>query len=328
MAGGITWHVLNGPRWRRTSRGYYLPALGVPATPAQRIVEAAAALPPGAAIGGWAAAYACGADLLDGLDDLTMRPLPVTMCLPPGLHRPPTPGRRYLQRRLDDSELTSRAGIPITTPVRTAFDLVVDTPDPTEAVVALDAMLAAGLVDPLQLMPSPGRRGAGSILAAVQLARRGVRSTWETRLRMLDTSELGFPCPLVNSSVTDLDGRFLGTPDLLDVEAGLVLEYDGSRWTGSEITGGHRDRDQHRADNVREELLERAGLIVVRAESGDLRRHRPRLRARLAAARADGLQRDRRRDRWALPRSSSRQSRFSPPDDRDYLLPGRPRLTT
>lgn len=296
-------------------------------TPAQRIVEAAAVLPPGAAISGWAAAYACGADLLDGLDDLTMQPLPVTICLPPGLHRSQTPSLRYVQRRLDDTEVTLRPGIPVTRPLRTAFDLVMDAPDLTEAVVALDATLAAGLLVSDQLRPSPGRRGGGLVRSVVALSRAGVRSTWETRLRMLYVLDLGFPCPLVNRTVTDLEGRVLGTPDLLDVEAGLVLEYDGSRWTGSSVEGGHRNRDQHRADNVREELFERAGLIVLRADHGDVRHYRRRLMARMSDARSDGLQRDRRRDRWALGPPSS-QSRLSTPADRDYLLPVRPRLTS
>ncbi len=57
-----------------------MPSTGVPSSPTQRIIEAAAVVQPGAALGGWAAAYACGADLLDGLDDFTMAPLPVLVC--------------------------------------------------------------------------------------------------------------------------------------------------------------------------------------------------------------------------------------------------------
>ena len=44
----------------------------------------------------------------------------------------------------------------------------------------------------------------------------------------------------------------------------------------------------------------RAGLVVVRVEKADLTTYRSRLAERLAAARADGLQRDRSRDRWTL----------------------------
>lgn len=327
VAAGVTRHVLDGPRWRRTSRGFYVLATDLPRTPTQRILEAAAALPAGAAIGGWAAAFSWGADLLDGLDDHTTAPLPVTVCLPPGLHRAGIPGLDYRQQHLDDTDVGSRAGIPVTVPGLTACDLAARATDLTEAVVALDAVLAAGLLRHLQLPVAPGRRGAAQARRAAGLARTGVRSTWETRLRMLYVLELGFPSPLVNRSVLDLDGRSLGVPDLLDVEAGLVLEYDGARWTGSPVVGGHRDRDQHRADNVREELFERAGLTVVRADGRDLSHYRRRLMARVSAARADGLRRDRSRDRWMV-RPSSRQSGFSSVVDREDLLLGRPRLSS
>jgi hypothetical protein len=52
--------------------------------------------------------------------------------------------------------------------------------------------------------------------------------------------------------------------------------------------------------NAREERLERAGLIVVRVEKSDLTKHRVRLAERIRSARADGLRRDRSRDRWTL----------------------------
>ena len=283
-------------------------------------------MPAGAAIGGWAAAYAWGADLLDGLDDRTVAELPVVVCVPLGGHRVAVAGIHYRQQRLAGDEVHTRAGIPFTSPARTASDLLHRASDLTEAVVALDAMLAAGLrVRDLSLVP--GRRGAQQARRAVELARPGVRSTWETRLRMLYVLELGFPMPLVNEPVYDLDGRLLGVPDLLDVEAGLVLEFDGARWSGSSIAGGHRNRDQHRADNVREELFERAGLTVVRADGRDVGQYRRRLMARISAARRDGLERDRTRDRWVVG-TRRRLSRFERPENRNSLLLERPRLSS
>ncbi len=92
--------------------------------------------------------------------------------------------------------------------------------------------------------------------------------------------ELGMGEPEINVPVFDLDGRFLGAPDLLDLEAGLAIEFDGAV---------HRERRKHREDNVREEGLERGGLVVARADSLDLTAHRPQLGRRLAAARADAL---------------------------------------
>jgi len=147
VAAGVTRHVLAGPRWRRTLRGLYVPATGVPSTPTQRLVEAAALLPAGGAMGGWAAAYAWGADLLDGRDDHTLREQPVLPFLPPGQHRAALPGVRYGQQQLRPVEIVTRSGLVLTTPSRTASDLVRGAPDLTEAVVALDALLGAALVE-------------------------------------------------------------------------------------------------------------------------------------------------------------------------------------
>ena len=78
--------------------------------------------------------------------------------------------------------------------------------------------------------------------------------------------QAGLPRPLVNRPVFDLDGRFLGIPDLLDPEAGLVTEFDGRL---------HRERRQHQTDNIREEKLEGSNLTVCRVDSLDLRQPVP-----------------------------------------------------
>lgn len=116
---------------------------------------------------------------------------------------------------------------------------------------------------------------------------------------MFTVLELGLTGFEPNRAVFDRAGNLLGVPDLLDAEAALAIEYDGASWR-SDRTKGHRDREQHREDNAREERLERAGLIVVRVEKSDLTQHRARLAERILSGYADGLQRDRRRDRWTL----------------------------
>lgn len=90
-------------------------------------------------------------------------------------------------------------------------------------------------------------------------------------------------------------------PDLFDEEAGLAMEYDGASWVGGRPLG-HRDVDQHRSDNVREEVMETRNVIVVRADARDVGAYRHRTAARLQAARQDGLRRDRSRDRWVVHR--------------------------
>ena len=76
------------------------------------------------------------------------------------------------------------------------------------------------------------------------------------------TQDAALPRPLVNQPVFDRRGRLLGYPDLLDVEAGLVGEYDGE---------DHRRSLRHSSDVGREALLRRHGLEVTRATSWDLR---------------------------------------------------------
>lgn len=293
--------TLTGPRFTRTAYGWYRRS-GSSTSTAQRILDAAAGLPDGALIAGWAAAYVHGVDQLDGFDDHTLAPLPVPVLLPPGRRRRPTDGVSYRQsRRAARHEEVE--GVPVTTLVRAALDLALRGATLTEAVVAVDAVLGSRLlvrrrlqrvVD--DLLP---RRGVRQARRAIELARVGVRSPWESRLRMFAVTELGWHDLLVNRAVFDGRGHLLGIPDLLDAEAGLALEYDGATWR-ADRSAGHRDRRQHREDNEREERLERAGLVVVRVEKADLTTYRSRLAGRLDAARADGLLRERSRDRWTL----------------------------
>jgi hypothetical protein len=138
----------------------------------------------------------------------------------------------------------------------------------------------------------PGARstGLGQFQRALALADPATVNPWESRLRMFAMLRAGLPRPLVNQPVFDLGGNFLGIPDLLDPEAGLVLEFDGQ---------DHRRRRQHQADNIREEKLEVVNLTVCRVDSLDLRQPVP-LIERLRARRAQGMARDRGRDRWTL----------------------------
>lgn len=304
----VSKHVLDGPRWRRTGWGYYVPS-SVPLTPTQRIVEAATMAPPGAVIAGWAAAYALGTDQLDGRDDHTMQDSPVSVLLPPSLHRQSVVGVRYREDRVSKGETVAVGGLLVTDGLRTALDLARWASSTTEAVVMIDAVLAARVVSRSVLVHRAGEltgvRGIRQCRTAVAHCRIGVRSPWESRLRMLCELDLRWPALRVNQPLFDGAGRLLGIPDLLDAEAGLAIEYDGVYWSDSEFSGGHRHRTQHRADNAREELFERSGLIVVRAVKDDLTRHRDELERRLTAARTEGLSRDRRRDRWCLVQTAA-----------------------
>ena len=295
---GVAEHLLRTPRWQRTSRGLYVPA-GSSRTVTQRIIAAAALLPSDGSIGGWAAAYVHGVDQLDGCDP-QLRELPVDVLLPPGLHRLHVPGVTYRRVSLRAGQTSLVHGIRVTSLLRAAVDLACWADSVTEATVRLDLLLEAGL-DPTELRAAApaGRRGAVQARQATALARPGSRSPGETRLRLLYGTEFPHATVLLNPTLLDGSGRFVAIPDLFDPDAGLALEYDGASWD-SDRQEGHRDRRQHREDNVREEAVERLGVIVVRVDAADLGPHRRQTAYRVQRARADGLRRDRGQARWIV----------------------------
>ena len=241
-------------------------------------VEAAPLIPSSGAITGWAAAYAHGVDALDGLDPEDLRPLKITICLGRDTGRLDLPGVTYVRDRLADEEIAIVDDLPFTSPVRATVDGVRRAPSLVEAVVFLD-MAAAALGISLDDVAGwaanhPGVRGQRLIGRALRLADRASASPWETRLRLFYLLKAFLPRPLVNRPVFDLNEKFLGIPDLMDPEAGLACEFDGQ---------DHRQRRQHRNDNVREEGFEEANLVVTRVDSLDLRSPVP-LIERLRAA--------------------------------------------
>lgn len=297
---GVAEHLLRTSRYDRTSRGLYVPG-GTTRSPAQRIVCAAALLPRGAAIGGWAAGHVHGADLLDGLDRHRAE-LPVDVLLPPGLHRLALAGVRYRRVALGPDDAVWHGDLRVTSPLRTAVDLACWAGSTVEATVVLDLMLGAGLgLEELRAVRVHARRGAVAARAALDLVRPGSRSPGETRLRLLYLEEVGHVPVLLNPTLLDTRGNVVAMPDLFDEEAGLALEYDGASWD-SERALGHRDARQHREDNAREEEMERLGVRVVRAGADDLGAYRRQTSYRLGRARADGLSRDRGGDRWIVRR--------------------------
>lgn len=127
---------------------------------------------------------------------------------------------------------------------------------------------------------------------AADLMRTEVWSPQESRLRYCYQIDAGLPRPILNVRVFDDDGVLIGHPDLFDPEAALATEFDGAH---------HRDREQHRKDNIREEHFESVGVTVVRSDSLDLRpRHRRQLIHRMQDGHRRGLRRNRTNDRWLL----------------------------
>jgi len=190
----------------------------------QRILDAAAVMPPGAVVGGWAAAYLHGATHLDGRDEPVLLLLPADRVVK-------RPGIQISRVALDPVDVTTKQGISCSTGTRAGFDLLRLAPDLTEAVTAGDCVVRTGLTTQAGLLSyaaeHPRRRGLRQLRAALPLVNPAAASPPESRLRMLCGQRAGLPGLLVNVPLYGATGDFLGIPDLLEPVTGLVIEYDG-----------------------------------------------------------------------------------------------------
>lgn len=282
-----------GARWRAVGSGLFVPADVDGDVVEQRIVEVAAAAGPTAALTGWAALRLHGAAYFDGRVDARRRPVAV---VDPARQLRSSPERRASRAALPAHHVVRRARVAVTVPERALVDELLALRDLDERVVAVDMAYAGEVTSPNRLeawlRDEPRGRGWRHVEAAFSHADEHVRSPPESRLRQRWTSA-GLPRPLCNRAVLDLDGRRLGTPDLLDVEAGVAIEYDGA---------AHRTRARHRTDTRRREGFDRVGLVTLVVVAGDL--DDDGLVARFQDHRARGLAQPGPR-RWApAPRAS------------------------
>lgn len=163
---------------------------------------------------------------------------------------------------LAGDEITKVGGLPVTTPVRTAFDLgrYLDT---DTAIVRLDALKWAtffSVDDVMQLAQRyPGARGLRQLKTVLPLVDGGAASPKETWLRMLLINN-GFPPPTTQIPVTD-GGRLLAVLDMGWEDLMIAVEYDGDH---------HRTiRAQYVKDRRRIRRLEQLGWIVVQVIAED-----------------------------------------------------------
>jgi hypothetical protein len=277
---GPTKSAARGAAWRQTSHGFYVPATTPTDVPEQRIVEQSVRLPAFGAVTGWAACRLHRANFFDGLkpDGKTLIPVPLAL------------GRRGNIRRdaqvllnydlLAPDELTVACGVPVTRRERAVFDAMRFAPSVRETTVALEMAVGAGLTS-IERMTAYARDHAGwkhmvQVRAALALAREHSRSPNEVRFRLVWELDAGLPRPQINCPIHDLDGRLLGIADLIDLEAGLVAEFDGE---------DHRSRERHTKDLAKDEALRGVGLEVTRVSGTDLR-DRPLVVRRLRSARS------------------------------------------
>ncbi|MGY1673061.1 type IV toxin-antitoxin system AbiEi family antitoxin [Geodermatophilus sp. SYSU D00710] len=266
-AGRITRHQLRSAAWQRLFRDVYA-CSSVTVTHEVRAGAAALLLVPGAVVSGRSAAVLWDVDAATVTDD-------VELTVPPGSSACTVPGVRVRRWALDPNEVTTRRGVPVTSPETTAVDLA-RAPGPlTGAVALVDALVARRVTDlgrvraAVAAATGPGCRRARSVVALVDgLA----ESPQETRLRLLlHASRL--PRPVAQYRVRDDVGRVVARVDFAWPEHRVAVEYEG-RW--------HGRPQQVAADRARLNRLTAAGWRVVFVTAEDLQEP-GRLVARLAA---------------------------------------------
>jgi hypothetical protein len=281
QAGLLTRAQLAGRSWCRLYPDIYL-RNGVPLDHFIWCEAAALLLPRGAAIAGRSAAYLWQASGLTAGDrpGKADRPTkadqpikanqpikadqPVEVAVPSTISMRPHADLRLSRTSLDAGDVIRFGAIPVTTPVRTAFDLA-RRPGLIDAVVAVDALLTKRLVTLAGLADYAAERagwpGTRQMPRVLSLAVPGAESPMETRLLLLLVLA-GLPAPAVQYRVS---GYRL---DLAYPEVRLGVEYDGDH---------HRGRDQFRHDVARLNRLRLLGWTVLRFTANDVLRNPQRM---------------------------------------------------
>jgi hypothetical protein len=290
---GPTRSQASGPHWRRTSQGHYVPARVDSTVPEQRIVEAAALLPGFGAVTGWASLRWQGGAWFGGLTGGGRVELPVDLAISSADIRN-QPGSRVSAEGLPPHEIVVVDGMRVTTAVRSAFFAMRHAGQLREAVAVLDLAAYSDLVSLDEMAAYAGEHpawtGVPQVRDALALAEENVWSPAEVSARLIWVLDAHLPSPLCNRPVFDLRGNHLGTPDLFDAAAGVVVEYDGSI---------HLAGERRVVDVRREEAFRRAGLEYLTV-LGDHLRHRDRTAARMREVRRRALAARPAQRRWTI----------------------------
>jgi hypothetical protein len=194
----------------------------------------------------------------------------------------PQVGIEVTQEHLDLQEMAVVDGLPMTTVQRSLGYEMRYAGSVRSAAVAF-CMAAYSDLASIEEMNAFFARHAGwdgirLARSAMALAEENCWSPQEVRMLLVWLLDAGLPRPLCNRPVFDRSGRHIGTPDLLDPEAGVAGEYDGPL---------HLHSGQRRKDRDREEAFRGVGLEYFTILTGDLGdRSRTAQRMRQARSRA------------------------------------------
>jgi hypothetical protein len=230
-SGALTKQQLRTRGYRRLVQGAYADP-GLPFDHRLRCRGVALLLPDGLAVGGHSAAAWHGAPHAGAHD-------PVTVVRPPDVEWKGPRGVRVHRSRTPFAVVTDDDGVPVTSALRTAWDVASLEPLGT-AVAALDAMTRAGAVhvDELTAVTSSGvgQWGVTRVRRALSLVDPRAESPPGSRLRVALTIAGLKPVPQHDVLV---DEEWLGRVDLAIPEGRIAIEYEvptTSRRTRSSAT--------------------------------------------------------------------------------------------
>jgi hypothetical protein len=250
---GITREDLRRSAWQRVAHGWYR-WKGCQPQEEHLLIAIAATMPEGGAFSGLTAARRLGIEVAS-----PKRPEIVVPDLTRVAHRAPATVRCI---QLAPEDVVWRDGFPVTSPVRTCFDLAARLPL-VEAVAAVD-MALHGRVITLDRFRGyvAEHKGIAGVVKARQILEHlepKSESPMESRLRMLLVLG-GLPRPEAQVSLTDSHKGFVARVDLFYADARLAVEYDGEQ-----------HRDQLTDDNRRQNRLHEIGVTVLRYTAPDLK---------------------------------------------------------
>lgn len=174
-------------------------------------------------------------------------------------------------------EIQTIGDVQVTTPFRTAFDIMRRS-GLVEAVVAVDALANRGRFEPDSLLYLAayhrGARGIGHLADVLTLADRRAESPMETRLRLVLVLR-GLPHPAVQHPVLDDERRQAVWLDLAYPDKGIGIEYEGAV---------HTEPDRVLADIDRYTRLVADGWRIYRYTKHQVIREPDRIVADISAA--------------------------------------------
>lgn len=195
------------------------------------------------AVTGWAGLAWQGAAWFDGTWDGT-RTRPVTVVARRNVRS--RPGFDVSQEFLHPAEIVVVDGLPVTHAVRSVTFEMRYAAGLGAAVEAIDMACYSDLVSLAEVAAYVGQLGP---VTGIQQARDALveaeENSWsplESRMRGVWTRLAGLPRPKCNVPVFTLDGRHVGTPDLIDPTTGLIGLYHGDSHLS--LVGASKDNRQ------------------------------------------------------------------------------------